>query len=169
MVEVLRTQDIPALSSTPYLDPDDWLARDADVERPIYLVVSPDPNGAGHAQSRWGLAWPLAGGAWRHVQLEAAYDPLAEFDAPYAYFGAITKSAGPEIAAARGFALGTTRLAQRRAIERLARETPVGAAGEDGRSCHRNWIRALLARIATEGIVASRTCEEAVAKACRGE
>ena len=49
MVEVLRTQDILGLSSTGYADPDDWLARDSDVECPIYLVVYPGPRHTDHA------------------------------------------------------------------------------------------------------------------------
>ena len=200
MVEVLRTQDILPLASPSFdFDPDDWLARDADIERPVYLVVYPATSNSGTsadhphthtsapAPARWSIAWPMStgaasGAAWRHVQLEPYYDPLeASLDAQYAYFGAITKSAGPEIAAARGFALGTTRLAHRRAIERLARETPVPLAGaeeekeeeqrEEG-TCQwgpHDWVRDLLARMAAAGIVARSVCEEVVAKAARGE
>lgn len=173
MVEVLRTQDILGLSSTGYADPDDWLARDSDVECPIYLVVYPGPSHTDHAHERWSVAWPVSSAArgtaaWRHVQLEAYDDPLAsEFSAQYAYFGAITKSVGPEIAAARGFALGPTRLVHRREVERLARETPV-CAEEEGWTCQ-DWVRDLLARMAAAGVVSTRACEDAVAKASGGE
>ncbi|KAH9930516.1 uncharacterized protein BXZ73DRAFT_101886 [Epithele typhae] len=159
--------------------PDDWLARDSDVEQPLYLVVYPAPatSSATHyhaADARWSLAWPVAAftpsasappAAWRHIQLEAAYDPLAP-------------DAGPEIAAAKGFALGMTRIATRRALERVARDTPVRAPGEDEAqqqqdqgqewSCQ-EWVREVLARAVGAGLLARGVCEEAVERACRVE
>ncbi|KAI0719759.1 hypothetical protein C8T65DRAFT_562059, partial [Cerioporus squamosus] len=165
MVEVLRAHDLLALS-TSSTDPDDWLAHDYDVDSPVYLLVYP-----AHARvpCRWGIAWPVGQGtstrpspaltsaAWRHVQLESLADPLgAEVEMHYGYYGALTKTAGPEFATARWFELGTMDLARRREIESLARMTPV-LDEEDGWGCQ-DWVKDLLERMVAAGVVSAAAC-----------
>ena len=170
MVEVLRTHDFLPLASPSFdFDPDDWLACDYDVDCPVYLFVHP---AYGRTPSRWSLAWPVGAGnvrtrkmtAWRHVQLESLADPLAsEVEMHYGYFGAITKTAGPEVVAARRYELGMTNLAQRREIERLAKMTPVLEEVE-GWSCQ-DWVEDLLQRMVATGLVSGVMCHDAIAQA----
>lgn len=177
MVEVMRANDILAVSSMSSSDPDDWLARDFDVECPVYLLVHPasfTSSTASRSRCRWSVAWPVGAGsvnerkltAWRHIQLEACADTFsAEGEMHYGYFGAITKSAGPEVVAASRYELGKTNLANRREIERLARETPVLDAEEnDGWSCQ-DWVKDLIERMVAAGIVSAAICNGAVSRA----
>ena len=170
MVEVLRAHDLLALS-TSLTDPDDWLAHDYDVDSPIYLIVYP-----AHARipARWGLAWPVgqhpprssSTSTWRHVQLEGLADPLgAEVEMHYGYFGALTKTAGPELVAASRYRLGVTSLEHRREIERLARLVPVLDEEEGWTS--EDWVKDLLDRMVAAGVVPAAACHEAVLQAER--
>ena len=171
MVEVMRAHDLLALSSMSSTDPDDWLARDYDVECPVYLFVHP---AHGRTPSRWSLAWPVGAGnvrtrkmtAWRHVQLESLADPLAsEVEMHYGYFGALTKTAGPELVAASRYRLGVTSLEHRREIERLARLVPVLDEEEGWTS--EDWVKDLLDRMVAAGVVPAAACREAVLQAER--
>ncbi|RDX52453.1 hypothetical protein OH76DRAFT_1400238 [Lentinus brumalis] len=167
MVEVLRAHDLPNLSSSS-TDPDDWLAHDYDVDSPVYLLVYPAHQ---RVVCRWGIAWPVGGeatststAAWRHVQLESLADPLGgEVEMHYGYYGALTKTAGPEFATARWIALGTMNLAHRREIESLAKTTPV-REDEDGWGCE-DWVKDLLERMIAAGVVSATTCHDAVSRA----
>ncbi|RPD75937.1 hypothetical protein L226DRAFT_392867 [Lentinus tigrinus ALCF2SS1-7] len=176
MVEVLRAPDLLALS-TSSADPDDWLAHDYDVDAPVYLLVYPaaghGQTGGHHLPARWAIAWPVGQHGvlternmtgWRHVQLEGLADPLgAEVEMHYGYFGALTKTAGPELVTARRVKLGVTNLAHRREIERLARMVPVREEDE-GWSCQ-DWVKDLLERMVAAEIVSAAACHEAISQA----
>ncbi|KAI0747122.1 hypothetical protein C8Q80DRAFT_1104953 [Daedaleopsis nitida] len=172
MVEVMRAHDLLALSSPSTPDPDDWLAHDDDVECSIYLFVHPAHD---RTPTRWSVAWPVGilslaspgMTAWRHVQLESLGDDLgAEDETHYGYFGAITKSAGPDDGAARRYELGRTNLAHRRDIERLARTVPVLVEIE-GWSCQ-DWVKELLEKMVAADVVSASACNHAMSQAQNG-
>ncbi|KAJ8473789.1 hypothetical protein ONZ51_g7663 [Trametes cubensis] len=101
-VEILGAKDQLSLALAGSTN-DDWLARDHDVDAPVYLFVYPSHTSTDPHRSRWSIAWPVGGlteasmTAWRHIHADA-YDNEAglETDPPrYVYGGAITKTAGP--------------------------------------------------------------------------
>ncbi|KAI8986623.1 hypothetical protein BD414DRAFT_486593 [Trametes punicea] len=154
-VEVLGVQDqfsLPLTSTT-----DDWLARDYDVDAPVYLFVYPSHTSIDPHRSRWSIAWPVGGRteaemvAWRHIHADAYENETGlETDPPrYVYGGAITKTAGPGTMMAKRYLLATMSLAMRRKVEEIAAATPVVSvegwepSDEDGQT----WIRNLLDRM----------------------
>ena len=83
----------------------------------------------------------------------------------YGYFGALTKTAGPELVAASRYRLGVTSLEHRREIERLARLVPVLDEEEGWTS--EDWVKDLLDRMVAAGVVPAVACHEAVLQAER--
>ena len=115
-----------------------------------------------------------AAAAWRHVQLDT-YD-VATDPAPqprYVYWGARTTSPeGPSPASEAGggvkrLALATLAREQRRRVEELAWETPV--LWPNGRWNCQDWLRALLARMVAEGLVAQENVDGVLTQAETGE
>ncbi|KAH9887275.1 hypothetical protein C8Q73DRAFT_657105 [Cubamyces lactineus] len=159
---------------------DDWLARDYDVEAPVYLFVYPSHTSTDPRRSRWSITWPVGGltkatmTAWRHIHADA-YDNEAglETDPPrYVYGGAITKTAGPGTLLAKRFLLATMSLPMRRKIEELAAETPVtlveGAYPEDDLEDGQGWIKELLDRMVAFGAISSQARNHAIQQADAG-
>ncbi|KAI0371358.1 hypothetical protein BV20DRAFT_200706 [Pilatotrama ljubarskyi] len=174
MVEVLRAQDqfhLPKLTTTT----DDWLARDHDIEVPVYLFVYPSHTTVDPHHARWSISWPVGGRsasemvAWRHVHADA-YDNEAglETDPPrYVYGGAITKTAGPGTVLAKRFLLAVMSLAMRKRIEELAAETPLALMEEsypsdaDGQA----WIVNLLDRMVASELISSAARDHIIQQA----
>ncbi|KAI0360374.1 hypothetical protein OH77DRAFT_1418275 [Trametes cingulata] len=173
MVEVLRAQDqfhLPLTSTT-----DDWLARDYDVDVPVYLFVYPSHTTVDPHHARWSIAWPVGGRtesemvAWRHVHADA-YDNEAglETDPPrYVYGGAITKTAGPGTVLAKRFPLAVLNLAMRKRIEELAAETPLAPmvdlypSDADGQA----WIVNLLDKMVASKVISGATRDQVIQQA----
>ncbi|PIL27792.1 hypothetical protein GSI_10945 [Ganoderma sinense ZZ0214-1] len=174
MLEVVHAQDIPSPlttgTSADTSSPDDWLARDHDVERPVYLILH-RPHGAVHEPYRWGLTWTVGGvasnevPAWRFVQLETLGDPFDDAEEQrYAYFGALTKTVPPGTLAARLFELGTLSLAKRQVLEELAKTVPVFVDAETDVSDPREWVKELLRRLVAAGVLPKGRCDDVLSK-----
>ena len=137
---------------------DDWLARDYDVDTPVYVLAQPlsaylpGPSG----RTFWSICWPVGGQteaemtAWRHLRLEPA-SQLVDVDGRcmrYAYRGPITKTFDPEMRAAKRYSLGAMPLASRKNIERLAASIRVVVPNASGdKNASRVWTQELLMRI----------------------
>lgn len=167
MLEVVHAQDIPSPLTTS--SPDDWLARDHDVDRSIYLILH-QPH-ASHEHSRWGLTWPVGGvvrnevPAWRFVQLETLGDPYdTEGERRYAYFGAITKTVAPGSLPVRLYDLGTLSLTKRQVLEEVAKTVAVPVDAETDVSDPREWVKELLRRLVSAGVLAKNRCDDVLSK-----
>ena len=176
MLEVVHAQDIPSplTSSTGISSPDDWLARDHDVDRPVYLILH-RPHDS-HEPYRWGLTWTVGGvapnevPAWRFVQLETLGDPFdAAEEQRYAYFGALTKTVAPGALAARLFDLGTLSLAKRQVLEEVAKTVAVPVDAETDVSDPREWVKELLRQLVSAGVLSKNRCDDVLSKVWNGE
>ncbi|KAI0634764.1 hypothetical protein C8Q77DRAFT_1156158 [Trametes polyzona] len=174
MVEVLRVQDHTTFPPTLPGTTDDWLARDHDVDAPVFLFVYPSHASTDPRRARWSIAWPVGGRtlaqmtAWRHVHADAYENEAGlETDPPrYVYAGAITKTAGPGTVRAKRFLLATLGLRMRRKIEELAAETPLAVAdGEEGDADGQGWIRELLRRMVVSGVISETAHARAIQQA----
>ncbi|KAI0336643.1 hypothetical protein GY45DRAFT_1315231 [Cubamyces sp. BRFM 1775] len=171
-IEVLGAKDQLSLALAGSTN-DDWLARDYDVDAPVYLFVYPSHASTDPHRSRWSIAWPVGGlteasmTAWRHIHADA-YDNEAglETDPPrYVYGGAITKTAGPGTLMAKRFMLATMSLPMRRRIEELAAETPltsIASYPEDDSEDGQGWIKELLNRMVASGVISSATRDHVI-------
>ena len=161
MLEVARTLDVSLPLTTS--SPDDWLARDHDVDSHVYLILHRPLSS--NAPYHWGLTWAVGGvapneaAAWRTVQLETLADPLGtELEPHYVYLGAITRTVAPGTLSARLFDLGVLSLAQRRVVEQVAQTTET-----DSRDS-REWVIELLRRLVSSGVLSKARCEVVLSK-----
>ncbi|KAI0674617.1 hypothetical protein C8Q78DRAFT_1015785 [Trametes maxima] len=173
MVKVLIAQDHLTLSLPGTSD--DWLARDYDVDAPVYLFVYPSHTSTDPHRSRWSITWPVGGHvetqmvAWRHVHADVYENESGlETDPPrYVYGGAITKTAGPGTVLAKRFLLGVMSLAMRKRIEELAAETPLVPVAEwqPTDTDAQGWIRGLLERMVASAVISGATRERVIQQA----
>ncbi|KAI1788095.1 hypothetical protein LXA43DRAFT_669501 [Ganoderma leucocontextum] len=169
MLEVVHPQDIPSpLTSS---SPDDWLARDHDVDRPVYLVLHRPHASSDSEKYRWGITWTVGGfaqnevPAWRFIQLETLGDPFETGgEQRYAYFGPITKTVAPGTMSARLYDLGTLSLAKRQVVEEVAQTVAIPVDAETDVSDPREWVKELLRRLVAAGVLLKNNCDVVLSK-----
>ncbi|KAM5541731.1 hypothetical protein V8D89_004460 [Ganoderma adspersum] len=169
MLEVVHAQDIPNPLTTTS-SPDDWLARDRDVDRPVYLILH-HPRAFSDEKFRWGITWTVGGfarnevPAWRFIQLETLGDPFdAGEEQRYAYFGAITKTVAPGTVSARLYDLGTLSLAKRQMLEEVATTVAIPVDAETDVSDPREWMKELLRLLVAAGVLSMNLCDDVLSK-----
>ncbi|KAI8986624.1 hypothetical protein BD414DRAFT_486595 [Trametes punicea] len=154
---------------------DDWLARDLDVETPVYLVVqsSPGSSPSRDARSTWSIAWPVGDvpgshmPAWRYISLINSPANLADGSTEYKYRGPLTKTECPGPTSMK-YILAKTSLATREKIQQLALANAVASdnvADSDDRCDVRAWFLNLLDSLVTSGLISGAQRDLALMKA----
>ncbi|KAI0371357.1 hypothetical protein BV20DRAFT_965558 [Pilatotrama ljubarskyi] len=172
MVQANIRQTPQPTSSLAYAD--DWLARDHDIETPVYLVIEIPPASTGVQATRWSIGWRVGGltegdmKAWRQLAIEASAH-LVDMDEPsqYAYRGPLTKTLCPAAVAAKWCMVTNTTLAVRKRIEELAKTTDIATSGEAEtlEQASQKWTQRLLEEMAAFNLIAAERREQVVAQA----
>ncbi|KAI0646609.1 hypothetical protein C8Q79DRAFT_963533 [Trametes meyenii] len=156
MVELTLTR---RQATVPLHTPDEWLARDHDVETSVFLLAEPSLA----CSSRWSLVWRVGGAtesemtAWRSISANPC-SQLVDLGEPrqYVYHGPMTKTAIDQ--GRRYTLLANTSLAERKSIEHLAKKVDVTTAvsGESSPFAIHNseaWIKSLLNSMVTSNMI----------------
>ncbi|KAI0654906.1 hypothetical protein C8Q70DRAFT_465522 [Cubamyces menziesii] len=144
----------------------DWIAKDPDIDLPVYIIVSGPRDGSSHDLRglHWRLSWQVARDKWRYVHIVEHWRDHQRAPNPrYVYWGALTQSSGHSTSKLTKVLVGVMSLATRKSIEQLALEVPV--MWPDGTWNCQNWILDLLTRMHRAGIISQRRWEEVVGAA----
>ena len=103
----------------------DWIAKDPDIDLPVYIIVSGPRDGSSHDLRglHWRLSWQVARDKWRYVHIVEHWRDHQRAPNPrYVYWGALTQSSGHSTSKSTKVLVGVMSLATRKNIEQLRRD-----------------------------------------------